>query len=73
MKCERCYVDLGKDVLMEDLGGGQFQCPDCRACVVPADGPTSVSAEPEPIQETAPEPPLLSLPPDLPPAEPVQE
>ena len=34
MKCQACAA-TGRDVIMEDLGGGQHQCPDCRATVVP--------------------------------------
>lgn len=42
MICEKCYNDLGKNVTMEALGAGQFQCPDCRHCHVVSDAPPPV-------------------------------
>lgn len=50
MKCQRCQDSLGKDVNMEALGAGQYQCPDCRAVVVPA------PAVADPLPVTAPPP-----------------
>jgi hypothetical protein len=48
MKCEQCHTTLGKDVTMEDLGAGQYQCPDCRYVVAPDVTVQVVAAEPVP-------------------------
>lgn len=61
MKCQRCQDSLGKDVNMEALGGGQHQCPDCRAVVLPAPPAASAPEPTEPVADPLPDSDMSSV------------